>query len=97
MYENDLNVGQKAASKSEFQRLLDSFDDKLNNTEKTTLALSIRVASLGDFQRKGEELNKKEEKENNSIVTEFEKRLLRLNSLNNILDDIADNLIRIVG
>jgi hypothetical protein len=82
---------------SEFENILVQFDDKLDRLEKLVIVVSTSTEKLGDFQKTGNEPATKGEQLNENLVNNFTKRLSRLQTLNNSLGEIADNLTRIVG
>lgn len=80
----------------EFERLLLQFDNKLERLEKLIAVTGSGVAKISEYQ-KGECDPMKAEQSNDTVVGGFEKRILRLHSINNNLDEIVCNLNRIVG
>jgi hypothetical protein len=80
----------------EFERLLLQFDSKLERLEKLVSIVGSGVAKISEYQ-KAECDPQKAEQPNDTVVGGFEKRILKLHSINNNLEEIVCNLNRIVG
>ena len=80
---------------SELERILTKFDSKLKELDELTSAINKKVAVMIEFEIKG--IDEKPELQSNALIGKFECRIEKLGDVNNRLDEILYNLVRLVG
>lgn len=89
-------AGDKASS--ELENILLQFDNKLDRLEKLVVVVGTCTGRLGDFQQCESDVEpKKATQLTDTVISNLNERLSRLQAINNSLGGVADNLTRIVG
>jgi len=83
-------------AETEFDRIINQFDIKLNKLDELSRLIAEKTSVIITFEESAiKETN--ESKSSGALIGEFELRLARLQDVNDRLDNVLYNLIRLVG